>query len=1355
MALSDFEVFIKERLAVFDETLDLSAGAPIDAQVIQPILRRLGTDPFSVDMEAFIETRLLQEFPDLAIKSGDALTDLLEKPAIVIWDPIVREIQRVRNSQSFRDPSLLTTDEADALGANLFAERERGNFATGTARIYFGSPQPISVAPANFITSKTGLHFFPSSIQSIRLDEMLLNVEGSLFYFDVNLRAEKPGDEYNIGPDELVTIANVTAVLRVTNKRRFRNGLPEETAVEFIDRAQQELTERSLVTLRGIAAVVPKAFPDITRLAVSGFNDPEMQRDVIKGGGLGGLLASGSLAKSVPDGENKPLTRRIHMNSVEFAPDTNLYSLIGPVGVDTSSYVLTLFNAFAGVPPLMRDLEIKAVVDDFTLDLVDQVIFLTAPLEFEATFIWTLRRRELTLSSIPGGILFPDSPNGTVTIPDGQVHIGGATDILVRGVDFDSSSLVLSNVVDDNPLLYGTQLSVVDADGLVSLVDFVMGTNYAEDDGTYEALRLSSVRAWTLQILEGPAAGSYRILKVLQSSGGSPVMLLHPAPPYAAIPSFENLRWKLIDELDIDLVEPRETKISGVDLFSVQNFDELETLSGVDFDGFGVAPDDTIRIFNGPDAGDFNVVQVTNPFFTRVQVDRPLKSSTSGLRYAIFRKNAEGGVSRPLIRVSSVDLLDTSGQPVGSKVPYARPVDVRSTSFANVGLGVRAEARDGVLGICGVPLAGTPPGAAVSGLGLSFQFRDGASGLVSVTFFGADPIPLTTIVDQINFAAGVRLATIVNGNRLGFIPVGFTELMGGSAASTLFGTSVVVMPPTFDTYLTSRDVTSNSINESFGSWTALHPDEDFDVLQVLDGNQAGFYGGPHIQAEPSPAFPTGAVSVGLTTNHDFAPEAGVFMQFGARSIGTARVYFLEPTSVEFGIDASVSVVNEDGIKLTYFIDPSVEAQRLPALPAGTKPKDGDISSSTRLSSASTDFVKKGVQEGDILVVDYQPITGTVNLPDPLPGLQFLTLILAINGGPDKTVVFLTDSLAIPAGSVTRAGLAAQINQAAGLNICTIVPIGGGNYLEFDVDAAVTIRPGGTANALALGAGFAAGGSNTSPNAGRYTIVDVGGPSVNDLTVDSSFPSFGFNLFVPRQQFKIFRPGTQRIGSTQMASNKADAGLYYFDLQLVSQGSGDLWNINAGLQMTPHGYEADGYYLTTTDPNTTFSTVENVTFHISRSIREVGVSDDPDNATQLSGQNLQINYVFSSLVTALQNFAMAETERVVNESPLGRHLVPHFVRFDLAYSGGSKESEIVPLIEAYINELNPDEALEASDIQQIVLGKGATSIVNPLNLIAVVYSFDRSVIINRSADKLTTGRLSAFIPDAINITRKLT
>jgi hypothetical protein len=62
-------------------------------------------------------------------------------------------------------------------------------------------------------------------------------------------------------------------------------------------------------------------------------------------------------------------------------------------------------------------------------------------------------------------------------------------------------------------------------------------------------------------------------------------------------------------------------------------------------------------------------------------------------------------------------------------------------------------------------------------------------------------------------------------------------------------------------------------------------------------------------------------------------------------------------------------------------------------------------------------------------------------------------------------------------------------------------------------------------------------------------------------------------------------------------------------------------------------------------------------------------------------------------------------------------------------------------------------MESSDVQKIVSDKGAVYIANPLELMAVVYDFDRSVYMVRSSDSLTTGRLAAFIPDAITLTRK--
>jgi hypothetical protein len=222
----------------------------------------------------------------------------------------------------------------------------------------------------------------------------------------------------------------------------------------------------------------------------------------------------------------------------------------------------------------------------------------------------------------------------------------------------------------------------------------------------------------------------------------------------------------------------------------------------------------------------------------------------------------------------------------------------------------------------------------------------------------------------------------------------------------------------------------------------------------------------------------------------------------------------------------------------------------------------------------------------------------------------------------------------------------------------------------------------------------------------------------------------------------------------MSSNTAEASLYFFDVELVSEGTGDQYNIGADNQLVASGFKADGYYLTTQDDNLTFSEVERPVLVISKSILEDGVDDDPSNATQLAGQNIQITYDRSTLVEDAQNFMSAETERVVCSSPLVRHLVPHFVRLDMTYVGGSSEEVVVPDIEEYISDIAPADAMESSDLQEIVLDHGATSITNPLDLIAVVHNVDRTITVARSQNALTTGRLSAFIPDILSITRDI-
>lgn len=1322
MALLDLQSFLQEKARAWNASLDVSSGSPFDVQVVQPTLRRLGTDPYTVDLATFLHDRINQAFPDMASDEGDAITDLLIKPLILLWDPFTREVFRIRSGQSFRDPTTLTTDEAEALGANMFSDREKGDFARGSARIYFSTPRDASLTPVNFFTSKGGLHFYPDGAQAIKVDEMLLNVEGSLYYFDVNIISEAAGTTYNIGPNELINIANLEGTAKVTNLRRVSNGQDEENAATFVGRTGQELTERSMVTLRGIGARVPKAFPEVTRLAVVGFGDPEMQRDVLRGGGLGEILVSGSLGTTILDGQGKPLTSKFQVSDV----GVDFTSAVA--AGDASSYVLTVFNAFQG-PPFARDLPLKAVLSANVVQVADQVM-----LPFAANRAWTLRKRELTLSGIPGGILFPDTAEGTVTLPDDVVHVGGLYDVSVRGASFDEASLVIENLTDAQPAASGVLLNMgFSVPGEVTLGDLVLGTTYAVGDPVYTALSQAEQFGFALQIINGPNAGDYRVLQVLQATGSPPEVMLDTAIPVAV----GNFRWRLVDVIDVDLVNPRDTRIAGTDLQSVQNVNLVTTATGEDFIALGVGVGDTLQVYDGLDIGTFTVKAV--PSFNTIQVDRSFTSTNAALNYEIYKANTQGGLQLPFVRVTKVELLDNTGQPVGSVIPYARPIDIQSSAFENPGRGVKADVTDATLGIVSQATSGS---FAIGSTTLTIEFASHVTGYppVSLAFSAGAKTP-QQVVNEINAAAaGVLgpntvLAVLVGTSRIGIVPIDpYTVVRTGSALTELFGDA---QPRT------SADVRSSSVD-----WQTVSPainQDDLDVVQVLDGTQIGFYGNlsfgmntPLADASYTGLF-SGSENIGNYAV--FSPEAGRHVQVGSRSIGRVRCYFLEPTSIEFNRASFFATTLEDGSAVRYFPDPTLNAVRIPAPPSSTRPKDGTNPTTTTFTSASQDFILSSVVRGDLLFVKYRPILGTTVLADPVPGLALKTFVISVNGGPDQSILFSTDLTGFP-NDVSRAGVASQINTATGL---AVAKVGAANGLELEGDVSIIVRSTGTANAL-LGFSTTADTTNTSPIAGEYTVLVV---TQNTLTVTPAFP-----LLVPvtRQSFELQRSGMQRISATQMNANAASAGLYYFDVELVSEGTGDAYNIDSAQQLFASNYRSDGYYLTTDDANLAFSVVERPRLHISRSILEVGVADDPRNATQLSGQNIEVTYDRSTLVNDVQNFASSETERVVCANPLSRHLVPHFVRFDLNYSGGSRSDLVLADVTQYVQALYPADLLEAADLSNIAYQRGATGVAMPIDLVAVVYNYDRTVQAQRSQNSLNTGRLAAFVPDVVNVNR---
>jgi len=77
-----------------------------------------------------------------------------------------------------------------------------------------------------------------------------------------------------------------------------------------------------------------------------------------------------------------------------------------------------------------------------------------------AQSVFSIRKANglITISDIPGGILQPTTPAGTLQINDGEVHIGGVLDVFVRSGDPQERTFTLEGILDGSPLHFGLDL---------------------------------------------------------------------------------------------------------------------------------------------------------------------------------------------------------------------------------------------------------------------------------------------------------------------------------------------------------------------------------------------------------------------------------------------------------------------------------------------------------------------------------------------------------------------------------------------------------------------------------------------------------------------------------------------------------------------------------------------------------------------------------------------------------------------------------------------------------------------------------------------------------------------------------
>lgn len=670
MATAELKSYLEDRLLVLDPSIDLEAGSPAQTLFIEPVLKRLGTDPIDTDIETFLLDRFRQEFPDIYAGDPSVVADVFINPLIIFLEPFKREIETIKRNQSIQDPSVLSDDDADALVANFFEERTAGGFASGVGRIFFTNPINISIELGNRFFTASGLSFFPTSPVSITAEEMVFNKTGSLYFMDVSLRSEKSGVDYNIPVNELVGVDGIFGAVRVGNPRVFSDGATQIDTPTFVAQAREALTERSLVTRRGATARLNEVFQgEVRAVQIIGAQDEEMQRDILIAASPGHQWLTGTI--NLFDNVAFAQLRTIEGDLSDApVPGDSLYIYLDPYSYS---------GAFSGLSQSLRLVRLT----------VEEVIFGPMPVSvtpFQVSYFvrWS--------GSFPIGVVVPNpailqggfSRKGVVrvsSLPDigpvslsvtsGDVHVYGHTDVYVRPILQPTSKAVLTGVADLGVLGNTIQAPtfVVERTTLTTTTTSnVIGDSLGFD---FEASGVTT--GDTLVIEEGDDAGSYTIGKTVTTVAYLTSKLTRTA---------SGLRYRIQKKLRIDPFEPRIPKFPfgsalANDLATTIG-SNLLTLTTNDLLQYGVAVGDVIRLKTSPDAGDFTITGFDSILGGQgILVDRPLAATTSAVIYEAF--TPQDKVNRPLVRIKELLLLDSAKQSTGITIPPADPVAIVPT----------------------------------------------------------------------------------------------------------------------------------------------------------------------------------------------------------------------------------------------------------------------------------------------------------------------------------------------------------------------------------------------------------------------------------------------------------------------------------------------------------------------------------------------------------------------------------------------------------------------------------------------------------------------------------------------------
>lgn len=236
-----------------------------------------------LEAELFAQQILQAQYPDLDLREGTAIRDLVLRPTATLMAILNKGTAYYFAQNTIKGISDTSpTDFLDGVMSNWFMTRKQGTNAVISARLFFARQKSVSISTNTFFSTDNSLKFYPSSSVSMSSTALTFDAYSNEYYIDLNLVAEQSGASYNISSGSLLYFSNFDPYfLRAEINYLSQAADDTETNTQFITRAGTAISTRNLINAPSIVSNLEATFSTVTDISSIGFGDPEMIRDLV------------------------------------------------------------------------------------------------------------------------------------------------------------------------------------------------------------------------------------------------------------------------------------------------------------------------------------------------------------------------------------------------------------------------------------------------------------------------------------------------------------------------------------------------------------------------------------------------------------------------------------------------------------------------------------------------------------------------------------------------------------------------------------------------------------------------------------------------------------------------------------------------------------------------------------------------------------------------------------------------------------------------------------------------------------------------------------------------------------------